>query len=344
MYEIPWFLSGERKTFEGIASPELGILWKYFSNIRYFYIFYRNVFLLQNFEAMFLWNEKAIQIVAGPCSVESEEQLFATARGLKKIGIQTLRGGIWKPRSRAHHFEGVGESGLRWLQRVLQELSMQVAIPGLPLFCGSMHPDLFFVRDVDVNYAGVVKGRKEEFVRLGLTEKTHYLASTGIQGQIADSRSLVLLDAYAVDGLQAEQIRFLHAPEYLNPTYEYGVTFERGTAVTYGDRKQVFISGTASIDNRGEIVYPGDIVKQTERMMENISVLLKEADATTRDITQAITYLRDMADYAVVKKYFEAHYPDLPHLIVLAPVCRPGWLIETECIAVVPTESSFKPL
>ena len=344
MYEIPWFLSGERKTFEGIASPELGILWKYFSNIRYFYIFYRNVFLLQNFEAMFLWNEKAIQIVAGPCSVESEEQLFATARGLKKIGIQTLRGGIWKPRSRAHHFEGVGESGLRWLQRVLQELSMQVAIPGLPLFCGSMHPDLFFVRDVDVNYAGVVKGRKEEFVRLGLTEKTHYLASTGIQGQIADSRSLVLLDAYAVDGLQAEQIRFLHAPEYLNPTYEYGVTFERGTAVTYGDRKQVFISGTASIDNRGEIVYPGDIVKQTERMMENISVLLKEADATTRDITQAISYLRDMADYAVVKKYFEAHYPDLPHLIVLAPVCRPGWLIETECIAVVPTESSFKPL
>ena len=166
MYEIPWFLSGERKTFEGIASPELGILWKYFSNIRYFYIFYRNVFLLQNFEAMFLWNEKAIQIVAGPCSVESEEQLFATARGLKKIGIQTLRGGIWKPRSRAHHFEGVGEPGLRWLQQVLQELSMQVAIPGLPLFCGSMHPDLFFVRDVDVNYAGVVKGRKEEFVRL----------------------------------------------------------------------------------------------------------------------------------------------------------------------------------
>lgn len=97
MYEIPWFLSGERKTFEGIASPELGILWKYFSNIRYFYIFYRNVFLLQNFEAMFLWNEKAIQIVAGPCSVESEEQLFATARGLKKIGIQTLRGGLETP-------------------------------------------------------------------------------------------------------------------------------------------------------------------------------------------------------------------------------------------------------
>ena len=300
MYEIPWFLSGERKTFEGIASPELGIFWKYFSNIRYFYIFYRNVFLLQNFEAMFLWNEKAIQIVAGPCSVESEEQLFATARGLKKIGIQTLRGGIWKPRSRAHHFEG----------------------------------DLFFVRDVDVNYAGVVKGRKEEFVRLGLTEKTHYLASTGIQGQIADSRSLVLLDAYAVDGLQAEQIRFLHAPEYLNPTYEYGVTFERGTAVEYGDRKHIFISGTASIDNRGEVVYPGNIAGQTRRMLLNIEALLKEAGSSLADLAKMIVYLRDIADYPIVRDLMEQQFPDVPKVIVLAPVCRPGWLIETECIAI----------
>ena len=202
----------------------------------------------------------------------------------------------------------------------------------------------FFVQNVDVNYAGVVKARKEVFITQNLTEKTHYIASTGIEGRHADPSVLVQMDSYAVDGLEPGQIQFLYAPTHLNPTYEYGVTFERGTAVTYGDRKQVFISGTASIDNRGEIVYPGDIVKQTERMMENISVLLKEADATTRDITQAISYLRDMADYAVVKKYFEAHYPDLPHLIVLAPVCRPGWLIETECIAVVPTESSFKPL
>ena len=195
----------------------------------------------------------------------------------------------------------------------------------------------FFVQNVDVNYAGVVKARKEVFITQNLTEKTHYIASTGIEGRHADPSVLVQMDSYAVDGLEPGQIQFLYAPTHLNPTYEYGVTFERGTAVTYGDRKQVFISGTASIDNRGEIVYPGDIVKQTERMMENISVLLKEADATTRDITQAISYLRDMADYAVVKKYFEAHYADLPHLIVLAPVCRPGWLIETECIAVVPT-------
>ena len=66
--------------------------------------------------------------------------------------------------------------------------------------------------------------------------------------------------------------------------------------------------------------------------------------ATPADILQAITYLRDPADYAVVKRYLDIAYPDMPRLIVLAPVCRPGWLIETECIAVVPAKSTFKPL
>lgn len=197
----------------------------------------------------------------------------------------------------------------------------------------------FFVQNVDVNYAGVVKARKEAFITQGLTEKTHYIASTGINGRHADPNVLVQMDSYAVDGLQPEQIQYLYARTHLNPTYEYGVTFERGTAVTYGDRKQIFISGTASIDNKGEIVYPGDIVKQTGRMLENIEALLKEAGATMDDIMQAIVYLRDTADYAVVRQQIEKRYPTLPHLIVLAPVCRPGWLIETECIAVIPADA-----
>ncbi|CCZ07636.1 Rid family hydrolase [uncultured Culturomica sp.] len=192
----------------------------------------------------------------------------------------------------------------------------------------------FFVRDVDVNYAGVVKGRKEEFVRLGLTEQTHYLTSTGIQGQNADPRCSVLLDAYAVDGLEKGQIRFLYAPEYLNPTYEYGVTFERGTAVEYGDRKHIFISGTASIDNQGKIVCPGDITGQMRRMLLNIGALLREAGSSLADMAHMIVYLRDIADYTVVKTLLEEQFPDVPKVIVLAPVCRPGWLIETECIAI----------
>ena len=197
----------------------------------------------------------------------------------------------------------------------------------------------FFVQNVDVNYAGVVKARKEVFITQNLTEKTHYISSTGIEGRNADPNVFVQMDTYAVKGLQPGQIQFLYAPTHLNPTYEYGVTFERGTAVTYGDRKQIFISGTASIDNKGEIVYPGNILKQTERMLENIETLLQEAGAGLQDIMQAIVYLRDPADYVVVKQYIESRYPSLPHLIVHAPVCRPGWLIETECIAVVPADA-----
>ena len=108
----------------------------------------------------------------------------------------------------------------------------------------------FFVQNVDVNYAGVVKARNEEFFTQNLTSKTHFISSTGINGRNADPSVLVQLDTYAVLGLKPEQIKFLYAPTHLNPTYEYGVSFERGTRVDYGDRRQVFISGTASIDNK----------------------------------------------------------------------------------------------
>ena len=221
---------------------------------------------------------------------------------------------------------------------LLNDYVMQLAEQGCKLATDCIRI-WFFVQNVDVNYAGVVKARKEVFITQDLTEKTHYIASTGIEGRHADPSVLVQLDTYAVKGLHPGQIQFLYAPTHLNPTYEYGVTFERGTAVTYGDRKQIFISGTASIDNKGEIVYPGEILKQTERMLENIDTLLQEAGAGLQDIMQAIVYLRDPADYGVVKSYIENRYPSFPHLIVHAPVCRPGWLIETECMAVVPADA-----
>lgn len=191
----------------------------------------------------------------------------------------------------------------------------------------------FFVQNVDVNYAGVVKARNEEFFTQNLTSKTHFISSTGINGRNADPSVLVQLDTYAVLGLKPEQIKFLYAPTHLNPTYEYGVSFERGTRVDYGDRRQMFISGTASIDNKGNILHVGDIRRQTERMWENVDALLSEAECGFEDVGQMIVYLRDVADYAVVNEMFEKRFPGIPRVIVHAPVCRPGWLIEMECMA-----------
>ena len=192
----------------------------------------------------------------------------------------------------------------------------------------------FFVRDVDTNYHGLVVARRENFIQQGLTEKTHYISSTGIGGSPADTKALVQLGTYAITGLEPEQQHYLYAHTHLNPTYEYGVTFERGTVVEYGDREHVFISGTASINNKGEVVHVGDIVLQTQRMWENVEALLKEGETSWEDVMQIVVYLRDTADYEVVRQLFAERFPHIPTVITLAPVCRPTWLVEMECIAV----------
>ena len=81
-------------------------------------------------------------------------------------------------------------------------------------------------------------------------------------------------------------------------------------------------------------MFPGDVRKQTERMWENVETLLKEADCTYEHVAHLIVYLRDIADYTVVKEMFDARFPDKPKVFLLAPVCRPGWLVEMECMAV----------
>lgn len=198
----------------------------------------------------------------------------------------------------------------------------------------------FFVRDVDTHYAGLVQARKEWFSRHGLTEQTHYIASTGIGGGPADTKALVQLGTYAMTGMEPAQVRYLHAPQWLNATHEYGVTFERGTAIEYGDRAHVLISGTASIDHLGQVVYPGDIVGQTRRMWDNVNALLQEAQSSMEDVMHIIVYLRDIADYTTVSRLFSERFPQIPTVITLAPVCRPAWLIEMECVAVVPRKQA----
>lgn len=195
----------------------------------------------------------------------------------------------------------------------------------------------FFVRDVDTQYAGLVKARRENFLQQGLNPHTHYIASTGIGGIPADTRALVQMGAYALLGFQPDQLQYLHATTHLNPTIEYGVTFERGTVLQFGDRRHVYISGTASIDNQGNVVHVGDILGQTHRMWENVEALLQEGGAGFQDVMQIIVYLRDTADYETVKRLFSERFPHIPTVFTLAPVCRPTWLIEMECVAVLPS-------
>ena len=200
-----------------------------------------------------------------------------------------------------------------------------------------------FVNDIDLNYGGVVRARNQVFFTQGLTPQTHFIASTGIGGRQQDANVLAQMDNYAVKGITREQVHHLYASTHLNRTSDYGVSFERGTYVDYGDRRHVFISGTASIDNKGRIVHPKDVVKQTHRMWENVEALLAEAGCSYDEVGEMVVYLRDPSDYAVVSKLYQERFPDKPYVIVLAPVCRPGWLVEMECMAVKAQQNDAFP-
>lgn len=90
-------------------------------------------------------------IIAGPCSVESENQLVETAIRLKNTGkVDMIRGGIWKPRTRPNSFEGVGAIGLPWMQKVKEKTGLPVTTE----VAKASHVDLCLEFDIDVLWIG----------------------------------------------------------------------------------------------------------------------------------------------------------------------------------------------
>ncbi len=76
-----------------------------------------------------LIKDKRPIIIAGPCSVETREQVLETSRRLKASGkIDIIRGGIWKPRTRPGTFEGIGTMGLPWMQEVKETTGLPVTV------------------------------------------------------------------------------------------------------------------------------------------------------------------------------------------------------------------------
>lgn len=74
-----------------------------------------------------MFTEPRPSVIAGPCSAESEEQVMETAKGLRDLGINVFRAGIWKPRTHPGSFEGVGAEGLRWMQRAKKEYGLKIS-------------------------------------------------------------------------------------------------------------------------------------------------------------------------------------------------------------------------
>ena len=193
-----------------------------------------------------------------------------------------------------------------------------------------------YVRDIDSNYAGLVKARNDVFTEEGLSHDTHYIASTGIGGANEVRSAVVAIDFLTAPSMVEEDKTYLKALSHLSPTHDYGVAFERGVRV----KDHIFISGTSSIDHKGRILHEGDVLAQADRLLENIRALLAEGGLTglpsaagQAAVPYFIIYLRDISDYAKVDSYMQTRFPDTPRIILEARVCRPGWLIEMECEA-----------
>lgn len=207
-----------------------------------------------------------------------------------------------------------------------------------------------YVRDIDSNYAGLVKARNDVFAEEGLSFDTHYIASTGIGGANECRSAVVAIDFLTQPGICEADKTYLKALSHLSPTHDYGVAFERGVKVAGPSADHVYISGTASIDHRGHILHEGDVLAQTDRLLENIGALLAESgrdgllsakskgpvrvpqgEPVPSGVPYWVVYLRDISDFAKIDAYMQARFPDTPRIILEARVCRPGWLIEMEC-------------
>jgi enamine deaminase RidA (YjgF/YER057c/UK114 family) len=131
----------------------------------------------------------------------------------------------------------------------------------------------------------------------------------------------------------------------LNEAYDYPKpsSFSRGLRVDLGGVSVLLISGTASIDERGQSVHIGDFRAQLQRTYDNITGLLTAEGATWKDIVRTTCYLRDIErDYEafneVRTEFFRRQGLDpLPASTgIQAILCRPELLVEIEAIAVLP--------
>lgn len=90
-------------------------------------------------------------VIAGPCSAETEEQVYETCRGLAKSGkVDILRAGIWKPRTRPGTFEGIGIKGLPWMKKMKEETGLPVTVE----VAKSGHVEACLEFDIDILWIG----------------------------------------------------------------------------------------------------------------------------------------------------------------------------------------------
>ena len=192
-----------------------------------------------------------------------------------------------------------------------------------------------YLKDIDRDYAEFNLSRNTFFEKEGVKRLP---ASTGIQATLWPLEALVGMDLYALLDTEGVGIEVMHTPT-LNEAYEYGSSFSRGMKIDLPDKVVLHISGTASVDEKGDTVHIGDPYKQIVRMLVNVRELLAAQGASFEDVTQIATFLKH-AEYldtyeSILEEWGIRH---VPNTLVETGVCRPELLCELEAIAILPKD------
>lgn len=180
------------------------------------------------------------QIIAGPCSVESEEQILTVAHSVKAAGAGLLRGGAFKPRTSPYDFQGLRGDGIELLLKAKRETGMPIVTEIMDI----NHIDLF--EEVDVIQVGARNMQNFELLKaLGRTGKTillkrglantlkellmsvEYIMSGGNENVILCERGIRTFETYTRNTLDLSAVPTLreltHLPIVVDPSHATGM-------------------------------------------------------------------------------------------------------------------------
>ena len=181
-------------------------------------------------------------VMAGPCSVETYEQVLSIAKDVKKAGAGLLRGGAFKPRTSPYAFQGLGEKGID----ILKQVSDEVGLPFVTELMSEKYLDLF-VEKVDVIQIGarnmqnfdllkaVGKTNKPILLKRGLSStmeewlmSAEYVMSEGNENVILCERGIRTYEPYTRNTLDLSAIPLMkektHLPIIVDPSHASGIS------------------------------------------------------------------------------------------------------------------------
>lgn len=181
------------------------------------------------------------EIMAGPCSVETESQIIEVAKAVKEAGAKVLRGGAFKPRTSPYSFQGLRESGIELLLKAKQETGMPIVSEIMSV----RHIDLF--KDVDIVQIGardmqnfellkeVGRMNKPVLLKRGLANtieewlmSAEYIMSEGSKDIILCERGIRTFEPYTRNTLDLSAIPLLkeltHLPVIVDPSHASGLS------------------------------------------------------------------------------------------------------------------------